>query len=713
MKPSAARLFLLAAAVVWLLVTTGSAAAAAAEPDADFYVATDGNDSWSGTLAAPNAEKTDGPFATITAARDAVRRAMADKPGGGLRVLIRGGVYRIDEPITFGPEDSGREGSPNTYAAYPGERPVVSGGLPVTGWKKQGDGPVWTAVVPGVKEGTWYPRSLFVGGKRAVPARTPNAPDVLFAAGPIEPLKDRNAARRDPETRRGFRFKDEDIKPWGQLDEAVLVYYHSWTTSRHRVKSIDPAGKTVMLDNPPNWPFGWWGDNERYYVENFPDALDAPGEFTLDPKTGVLSYHPREGEDLVTAPVVVPRVRELLVLKGDAAAGKPVAHLRFEGISFQYTDWEMPHGEKVDSQAAAFLDTATVLADGAVGCDFHGCEIAHTGGYGLWYRHGCKANRLEQCHVHDLGAGAVRLGEMGLPDDEREQTGGNTVHNCFLHDGGRVFHAGVGVWIGRSSHNALTNCEIANFLYSGVSVGWSWGYAPSSANHNRIEHNHIHHLGYSQLSDMGGIYTLGVSPGTVLRGNRIHDVCSYIYGGWGLYTDEGSTGIVMEDNIVYRVKDAAFHQHYGKENVVRNNVLSFSATYGQIRRSRQEEHSSFTIERNVIYATPAQPLGGNWGNDNFTLDDNCYFRPGGGLEFPGGLTFAQWQAKGHDPHSIVADPKFADAAAFDFRLAEDSPALKLGFKPIDATRAGLVGPPEWTELPKKHPPPPLKLPGEE
>ena len=114
-------------------------------------------------------------------------------------------------------------------------------------------------------------------------------------------------------------------------------------------------------------------------------------------------------------------------------------------------------------------------------CRFQRCEIAHTGGYGLWLQLGCKDNLVEQCEIHDLGAGGVRIGETSLPEEAGQQTERNTVRNCFIHDGGNVYHAGIGVWLGRTSHNKVRHNEIRSFLYTGVSVGWSWGYAPSTA----------------------------------------------------------------------------------------------------------------------------------------------------------------------------------------------------------------------------------------
>lgn len=682
------------------------------------HVAAAGNDSWTGRLAAPNADKTDGPLATVQGARDLLRRERkAGKLDRPVRVELHGGVYRLAGPIVFTPEDSGSAQAPITYAAAQGEQPVLSGGVPIQGWKKAA-GPdasanIWTAEVPGVKQGQWQFRSLYVNGRRAIPARTPNEGETFKMAEPLTPLgKDREAARRDPNTRLGYRFDGDDLKPWPDLQDAVLVHYHSWTTSRHRVQSVDPQKREVRVGNPCNWPFGWWG-KERFYVENVREALDAPGEFHLDRKAGVVRYIPRTDEDMAKAEAIAPKPEELLRLEGDPAAGKLVEHLRFEGLSFQHTDWVMPVAGPVDSQAAAFLKTATVFARGASHCAFDRCEVAHTGGYGLWLERGCKDNAVVQCHLHDLGAGGVRLGEMGLPSKPEEQAERNTVENCFVHAGGRVFHAGVGVWIGRTSHNKVLHNEISDFFYTGVSVGWSWGYAPTSAHDNLIEYNHIHHLGWGQLSDMGGIYSLGISPGTRLRYNLIHDVLSYDYGGWGLYTDEGSTDMLLENNVVYRVKDGAFHQHYGRENIVRNNVLALSATFGQVRRSRQEEHVSFTLERNIVYGRGVPMLGGNWSNGKFNLAKNCYWDASGQEpKFPGGVGLKEWQAKGFDAGSIVADPKFVDPAAGNFALQPDSPAVKLGFQPIDTSQIGLTGPAEWRELPKKYPLAAMKLPGE-
>jgi hypothetical protein len=242
------------------LSQTTATAQTADTPPADFYVAPQGSDAWSGKLAVPNADRTDGPLATLQGARDAIRRLKTEGPlPKAIRVRIRGGTYRVTGPIVLAAEDSGTEKAPITYAAYPGERPVISGGVPITGWKKQGDGPLWTAPVPPRSVRSSQPlhfRQLFVDGRRAVPARLPNE-GYFRAAGPGVPYKDREAARRDANTKTSLHYQNDDLKPWSNLDDAVVVVYHSWTTSRHRIQSLDTEKKLVEFTARSGWPMGW------------------------------------------------------------------------------------------------------------------------------------------------------------------------------------------------------------------------------------------------------------------------------------------------------------------------------------------------------------------------------------------------------------------------------------------------------------------------
>ena len=672
-------------------------ASCSAMGDITLHVAPDGSDSWSGILATPNDEHSDGPLASLTGARDAVRRLRKqgahDAP---VTVIVAAGAYTMAEPLVLTPEDGGTASAPVCYRAGPGARPVFSSGRSIAGFT-QGEGGVWNTRISDVASGTWYFEQLFVDGSRATRARTPDDGFCQMLGVKETVLVPGDCAPR--EARQVVRAKRPDLEPLAGLDDAELadmnlVVYHKWDITRRFIDCVDTVENTLTTSGRGMKPWNPWKQGTRFHLENFRHALSAPGEWFLD-RDGVLSYIPHPGEDPRTLRFVAPTLDKFVVIAGQPESGRFVEYVTLEDLTFHHAAYPTPPGGFEPNQAAASID-AVVLLDGARNIRIVDCEIGHVGRYGVWFRRGCRDCRLERTYLHDLGAGGVRIGETTIRKRRDERTDHITVDNNIIHSGGSIFPCAVGVWIGHSGDNQITHNDIGDLYYSGVSVGWRWGYDESLAKRNRIEFNHIHHIGKGLLSDMGGVYTLGPSEGTRVSNNVIHDVYAYSYGGWGLYTDEGSSGIRVENNLVYDVKTGGFHQHYGRENVIRNNIFAFSKLY-QLQCTRVEDHLSFTFENNIVYWDEGVLLQGPWQAINVRTGCNCYWNATGATPDFAGLDFADWQTHGQDQGSIIADPRFSDPANRDFRLKDGSPALKIGFERFDYAKAGVYGEPAWVD----------------
>lgn len=663
----------------------------------NFYVAPNGNDTWSGQLALPNRTKTDGPFATLQRALDAVK-ALKRQQGGTLKqpvnIYLRSGTYFLSEPITLTPEHSGTEKCPVTIAAYRNEKPIISGGKQISGWKQTNVNgrKVWAAEIPEVREGKWFFRQLWVNGQRAIRARHPNKGYFQVAE-----VLDVTQQTQWHEGQKRFRFNEGDLKGWATATDAEIVVMNRWVESRLPVIGVDEKERIVSFGKRSVFKLDV---GDPYYLEHCLEVLDAPSEWFLDKRTGTLYYMPRPKENIAKAEVIAPVLTQLVRMVGEPKAGQWVEHIVWRGITFAHAEWYFPADFKANwpspdiggfPQAAVGVPGA-IYGEGVRRCVFENCTIEHLGTYGLELARGCHENRILGCTLRDLGAGGIKIGETVIRDDPSEQTHSNEIVDCTIVDGGKMFHSAVGIWIGQSGKNRIAHNEIADFYYTGISIGWTWGYGRSLAGGNIVEFNHVHHIGKKSdgdgpiLSDMGGIYTLGIQEGTIIRNNLWHDIAGLRYGGWGIYFDEGSTGILAENNIVYNTTHGGFHQHYGRENIVRNNIFAYARDH-QLQASRPENHLRFRFVNNIVIGRSEQWLAG--GIDfNFEFEHNLYWREGGGQIRFGNMSWDEWRAKGMDKNSLIADPKFVAPEKYDFRLKPKSPALKLGFKTFDLSRVG-------------------------
>ncbi len=689
-----------------LLARDVSPAPAEGRPSVVLHVSPSGNDGWSGMLRLPNADRTDGPLATPVRARDLLRELRrAGRASRDAEVRLHGGRYRLAEPLVLAPEDSATR-----WVAEPGEPAVISGAVAVSGWRveRRGAMAVWTVDVADLVRAHGPFRALFVNGERRSRPRLPKDGHWRIESVPSRPL-DGSHWKTLFEGSDAFVAAPGTVAPWRNRGDVEVVVLHFWIEERLPLASFDPASrlvrtgrKTLMAlvdEDGRTYP--------RYFVENVFEAL-APGEWYLDRPAGRLHYAPRPGESPGTTRVEVPVTPSLLRLAGEPEKGRFVEGVRFEGIAFEHA--AIPETEP--AVQASWTTPGALVLRGARGIAIEDARMAGLGGYAVEIAPGCREVRVVGNEILDVGAGGVKVDGSDAEGDPRLRTTSVAITDNHVHALGRFFPSAVGVLVRHASDVRIAHNHIHDTYYTAVSAGWVWGYAPSVTHAVRIEKNRIHDVGQGMLSDMGGVYTLGIQPGSVVRGNLVHGVRAAGYGGWAIYPDEGSSHVVIEDNVAFDTTGHVFHQHYGNENTVRNNVFAFGGE-GVVALSRGPAHNggrgslAFTLERNVlvgdgrpILATDLAGEGADAASRPFLSDLNVLWDVSGGPPAlgdgrgagQGGLRraydLAAWRALGFDRHSVVADPRFVDLAGRDLRLQPGSPAFALGFRPIDLSDVG-------------------------
>ena len=590
-----------------------SARVVAASGTLDIFVAKNGNDSWTGNTAAPNVTLTDGPLLTLVAAQAKVRIQLAAMSAGSARVPIHvrigAGEYRLGAQLVFGPIDSGTPAAPVVYRAETAGTVTISGATRVGSSAAAPPGTLIAMPGPAIDANVVRGGSqMYVNGRRATLARSPNVGSYWFVNKAL-PLAD------EPTTAKGreaFAPPAEVLTLIAGLNaadksQAIVQIMQEWTSGWHRISPLAAPAGGIRVTPRARWPFLQAGLNQRFFVENVAAALDSPGEWLWD--ASGLKYITTAADNNLPLAFDMPVLNRLILVTGNAATNNFVQDLEFRGLSFRHTRQLTPDAGYTDNQAANLIGAA-IEVDAARRIVIDSCTISQTGGYGVWLRTAVRDSRISNCLMTDLGGGGVKLGQTVLWPTGTNGTGANAVTSNRITNTGKLQPGAVAVWIGQSSDNVVANNLIANTTYSGISVGWKWGYGPTTASGNLITGNLLVNIGLAQLSDMGAIYTLGESPGTVISRNVVHEVRSYPgygAGSWGLYNDAGSSNTLWEQNVVIGTDDGGYLLNQGRNNTVRNNLLAFGNRH-EVRLAVANTGTNLIFDNNLLIPKVLTPF---------------------------------------------------------------------------------------------------------
>lgn len=535
------------------------------------------------------------PKATLTSALRQARewrRTEDNRIQGGITIYMEGGTYAFYEPVFIRPEDSGTKESPTIIRSVGDEKVILSGGISINGWKKQGK--VWVADVPAFNGRPLDFRQLWVNGKKAVRARD------------VEDFEKMNRICSVDEKNEILYVPAVSIRRLidnkGNLKAkyAEMVLHQMWCVANLRIRSVEVQGDSaairfhepesrIQFEHP--WPRPMVttdGHNSAFYLTNARELQDVPGEWYHDIDARKVYYYPREGEKMQEAEVIVPAVETLVRVEG--TLDRPVCHIRFEKITFSYTTWMRP-SEKghVPLQAGMYLTdgyridpkmqrnylnhpldnqgwlgrpAAAVRVVAARQIDFERCRFEHLGSTGLDYEEAVQGGVVRGCLFRDIAGNGLLVGSFSPaahethlpynPADRREVCTQQQINNCYFTEIGNEDWGCLAIAAGYVRDVNIEHNEISEVPYSGISLGWGWTQTVNCMRNNRVHANLIHHYA-KHMYDVAGIYTLGSQPKSYVTENCVHSIYKpgYVHdpNHWFyLYTDEGSSFITVRDN---------------------------------------------------------------------------------------------------------------------------------------------------------------------
>ena len=553
----------------------------------EIWISPKGSDFNDGTRQSPKATLT----SALRQARE-WRRTEDNRIQGGITIYMEGGTYAFHEPVFIRPEDSGTKESPTTIRSIGNEKVILSGGISINGWKKQGK--VWVADVPAFNGRPLDFRQLWVNGKKAVRARD------------VEDFEKMNRICSVDEKNEILYVPAVSIRRLidnkGNLKAkyAEMVLHQMWCVANLRIRSVEVQGDSaairfhqpesrIQFEHP--WPRPMVttdGHNSAFYLTNARELQDVPGEWYHDIDARKVYYYPREGEKMQEAEVIVPAVETLVRVEG--TLDRPVCHIRFEKITFSYTTWMRP-SEKghVPLQAGMYLTdgyridpkmqrnylnhpldnqgwlgrpAAAVRVVAARQIDFERCRFEHLGSTGLDYEEAVQGGVVRGCLFRDIAGNGLLVGSFSPaahethlpydPADRREVCTQQQINNCYFTEIGNEDWGCLAIAAGYVGDVNIEHNEISEVPYSGISLGWGWTQTVNCMRNNRVHANLIHHYA-KHMYDVAGIYTLGSQPKSYVTENCVHSIYKpgYVHdpNHWFyLYTDEGSSFITVRDN---------------------------------------------------------------------------------------------------------------------------------------------------------------------
>lgn len=553
----------------------------------EIWISPKGSDFNDGTRQSPKATLT----SALRQARE-WRRTEDNRIQGGITIYMEGGTYAFHEPVFIRPEDSGTKESPTIIRSVGDEKVILSGGISINGWKKQGK--VWVADVPAFNGRPLDFRQLWVNGKKAVRARD------------VEDFEKMNRICSVDEKNEILYVPAVSIRRLidnkGNLKAkyAEMVLHQMWCVANLRIRSVEVQGDSaairfhqpesrIQFEHP--WPRPMVttnGHNSAFYLTNARELQDVPGEWYHDIDARKVYYYPREGEKMQEAEVIVPAVETLVRVEG--TLDRPVCHIRFEKITFSYTTWMRP-SEKghVPLQAGMYLTdgyridpkmqrnylnhpldnqgwlgrpAAAVRVVAARQIDFERCRFEHLGSTGLDYEEAVQGGVVRGCLFRDIAGNGLLVGSFSPaahethlpydPADRREVCTQQQINNCYFTEIGNEDWGCLAIAAGYVGDVNIEHNEISEVPYSGISLGWGWTQTVNCMRNNRVHANLIHHYA-KHMYDVAGIYTLGSQPKSYVTENCVHSIYKpgYVHdpNHWFyLYTDEGSSFITVRDN---------------------------------------------------------------------------------------------------------------------------------------------------------------------